>query len=99
MRAGIAAKRHSFGPVHIIGDWTKRHDAARYYVSDQIVNRLTWRHGRKRFWIEPSFRDYKGYGFDLEKSRIADFNTVHFLNQGKYQGVRVKVNSRQTRLK
>ena len=75
----ILTRQHSFGPVHIIGDWTKRHDAARYYVSDQIVNRLTWRHGRKRFWIEPSFRDYKGYGFDLEKSRITDTNCLNRL--------------------
>jgi len=68
----ILTKRHAYGPVHVIGDWTKRHDTARYYVSDQIVDRFTWRRGRKRFWTEPSFRDYKGYGFDLEKSHIVD---------------------------
>ena len=25
---------------------------------------------RKRFWIEPTFRDWKSYGFDLENSKI-----------------------------
>ena len=72
----ILTKRHSYGPVHVIGDWTKR---PRYYVSDQIVNRHTWRYGRKRFWIEPSFRDYKGYGFDLEKSHIVDTGRLNRL--------------------
>jgi hypothetical protein len=31
-----------------------------------------WRRGRKRYWIEPTFRDWKSYGFDLEKSKLAD---------------------------
>ena len=34
------------------------------------ADRKAWRRGRKRFWIEPTFRDWKSYGFDLEKSKL-----------------------------
>lgn len=63
-------KQHAFGPVHLLVDWTQKHDTPRYFVSDQLTNRHTWRRGRKRFWIEPTFRDWKSYGFDLEKSKL-----------------------------
>jgi hypothetical protein len=63
-------QRHAFGPVHLLVDWTQAHDKPRYFVSDQMTSRHTWRRGRKRFWIEPTFRDWKSYGFELEKSKL-----------------------------
>lgn len=63
-------KRHAFGPVHLLVDWTQKHDKPRYFVSDQLTSRHTWRRGRKRYWIEPTFRDWKSYGFDLESSKL-----------------------------
>ena len=36
----------------------------------QPADRHAWRRGRKRFWIEPFFRDWKSYGFDLENSKL-----------------------------
>jgi hypothetical protein len=68
----ILTQRHQFGPVHLLVDWTQNHDHARYFVSEQITNRHSWRRGRKRFWIEPTFRDWKSYGFDLEASKLDD---------------------------
>lgn len=61
---------HDFGPVNLIADWTHADDTPRYVATDRPANRLTWRHGRKRFWIEPTFRDWKSYGFDLERSHL-----------------------------
>jgi hypothetical protein len=72
-------QKHIFGPVHLLVDWTQNHDSPRYFVSDQKTSRHTWRRGRKRFWIEPTFRDWKSYGFDLEKSKIHCSNRLTML--------------------
>ena len=63
-------RRHSFHPVHLTVDWKHQQDYPRYVICDRPTNCQTWRQGRKRFWIEPFFRDYKSYGFDLESSKI-----------------------------
>lgn len=65
-------RQKAFGPVHLLLDWTHEDDHPRYIVTNQWPDRHAWRRGRKRFWIEPLFRDWKSYGFDLESSRIAD---------------------------
>jgi hypothetical protein len=63
-------QKHAFGPVNLIADWTTEEETPRYSVVDQRADRHTWRRGRKRFWIEPLFRDWKSYGFDLESSKL-----------------------------
>lgn len=63
-------RQHAFGPVNLIADWTTDEEFPRYVVLDQPADRHAWRRGRKRFWIEPSFRDWKSYGFDLEASKL-----------------------------
>jgi len=63
-------QKHAFGPVNLIVDWPGNEDTPRYVVTDQPANRHAWRRGRKRFWIEPFFRDWKSYGFDLESSKL-----------------------------
>jgi len=65
-------REHAFGPVNLIADWCPHEEGPRYVVSDRRANRQAWRRGRKRFWIEPFFRDWKSYGFDLERSRLVD---------------------------
>lgn len=65
-------QKAAFGPVHLLVDWTYQTDSPRYLVCHQPTTRYTWRRGRKRFWIEPLFRDWKSYGFDLEASQIDD---------------------------
>lgn len=62
----------AFPRVHLMVDWTHQDDHPRYVVSDQPANGRSWRRGRKRFWIEPTFRDWKSYGFDLETTHILD---------------------------
>jgi hypothetical protein len=66
----ILTQQHAFGPVNLVADWTSNEETPRYVVTDQHADRNTWRRGRKRFWIEPFFRDWKSYGFDLESSKL-----------------------------
>lgn len=63
-------REHAFGPVNLIADWTRDEETPRYVVLDQPADRHAWRRGRKRFWVEPAFRDWKSYGFDLEGSKL-----------------------------
>ena len=49
-------KEHNFGPVNLIVEWRAKEDHPRYIVLDQKADRHAWRRGRKRFWIEPTFR-------------------------------------------
>jgi hypothetical protein len=65
-------RSEAFPSVHLMVDWTYDGDTPRHVVCDQPTNRLSWRRGRKRFWIEPTFRDWKSYGFDLETSHITN---------------------------
>lgn len=62
----------AFPNVHLLADWTRNWKKTRYVICQQPTNRDSWRRGRKRFWIEPLFRDWKSYGFDLEASCITD---------------------------
>ncbi len=65
-------KKHAFADVHLMADWTHNWETPRYVVCHQPTDHRSWRRGRKRFWIEPTFRDWKSYGFDLETSQITD---------------------------
>jgi hypothetical protein len=68
----LLTREHAFGPLNLLANWRPTEEAPRYVVSDQRADRQTWRRGRKRFWIEPLFRDWKSYGFDLERSHLVD---------------------------
>jgi hypothetical protein len=63
-------QKHAWSNVHLMVDWTYQGDHPRYVVCHRPTGRDTWRQGRKRFWIEPTFRDWKSYGFNLEASKI-----------------------------
>jgi hypothetical protein len=62
--------QHAFGPVNILAHRFRGDAWPHYWVTDLPADRRAWRRGRKRFWIEPSFRDWKSYGFDLERCQI-----------------------------
>ena len=64
--------KHDFGPVNLMADWSGHQEYPRYWVLDLPATPQAWRRGRKRFWIEATFRDWKSYGFDLERSKIGD---------------------------
>jgi len=63
-------REHAFGPVNLMADWPVTQDHPRYWGLDQSAHKHAWRRGRKRYWVEPTFRDWKSYGFDLERSQI-----------------------------
>lgn len=68
----ILTSEHAFGPVSLLALGPRGKDPARYFSLDQPADKQAWRRGRKRFWIEPTFRDWKSYGFDLEHSGLQD---------------------------
>lgn len=75
-------QEHAFGPVNLIADWPVAQDSPRYWALDLPADRLAWRRGRKRYWIEPTHRDWKSYGFDLERSQLDEATRLNVLMQG-----------------
>jgi hypothetical protein len=75
-------EKHAFGPVNLVAQWSVNEDSPRYWATDQPADRQTWRRGRKRFWIEPTFRDWKSYGFELERSKLDDADRLQVLVLG-----------------
>jgi hypothetical protein len=63
-------QQRAFPEVHLIVDGTRKWETPHYFACDQPTDGHSWRRGRKRFWIEPTFRDWKSYGFDLEASHL-----------------------------
>jgi hypothetical protein len=66
------SKEHDYGPLQVVADWTNEQESPRYWALDLVADRQAYRRGRKRYYIEPTFRDGKSYGFDLEGSKITD---------------------------
>jgi len=75
-------ERHAFGPVNLLAHWSPHEDTPRYWAVDQPADRHAWRRGRKRYWIEPGFRDWKSYGFDLERSKLDEAERLQVLLLG-----------------
>ncbi|MFN8444603.1 MAG: transposase [Caldilineaceae bacterium] len=75
-------KDEPFGPVNLIADWSPNQPFPRFWATDLTADAQAWRRGRKRFWIEPTFRDWKSYGFDLERTQISDPARLHLLILG-----------------
>lgn len=71
--------KHNFGPLNLIADWSINQAQPGYWALDLPANAQAWRRGRKRFWTEPTFRDWKGYGFDLERTKIDDPDRLNSL--------------------
>ena len=82
-RNGIYLTReHQFGPLNLLADWSPQQEQPRYWALDLPADRHAWRRGRKRYWIEPTFRDWKSYGFDLERSQINESHSLDVLLLG-----------------
>lgn len=75
-------QQQRWGPVNLIADWSSKQDYPRFWAVDLPSDAQAWRRGRKRFWIEPTFRDWKSYGFDIEQSQIDDPNRLQVLVLG-----------------
>jgi hypothetical protein len=75
-------QQQHWGPVNLIADWSSNQDHPRFWAVDLPADAQAWRRGRKRFWIEPTFRDWKSYGFDIEQSQIDDPDRLQLLVLG-----------------
>jgi len=75
-------QEHAFGPINLMADWSVNQDAPRYWALDQPADAHAWRQGRKRYWIEPTHRDWKSYGFDLERSQLDEAERLTVLMLG-----------------
>lgn len=58
--------------MNIIVDWSPEQRAARFWATDLPADRRARRRGRQRYWVEPSYRNLKSYGFELKGSRLTD---------------------------
>jgi hypothetical protein len=72
-------QKHNFGPLNLIADWSINQAYPGYWALDLPATAQAWRRGRKRFWTEPTFRDWKSYGFDLERTKIDDPDRLNSL--------------------
>ena len=68
----LLTQKHAFGPVNLIAEWSENQPHPRYWSLDLPATKQAWRRGRKRYWTEPLYRDWKSYGFDLEATKIDD---------------------------
>lgn len=75
-------REHQFGPLHLMADWSAHQATPRYWALDVPPDAQAWRRGRKRYWIEPGFRDWKSYGFDLEQSHLSECRRLEVLLLG-----------------
>lgn len=75
-------QQQRFGPVNLVGDWSPNQEYPRFWATDLPADPHAWRRGRKRFWIEPTFRDWKSAGFDLEQTQIDDASRLQLLVLG-----------------
>ncbi len=73
------ARSHRFGPINLIADWSPNQEYPRFWVTDLPADPNAWRRGRKRFWIEPTFRDWKSAGFDLEQTKLDHADRLYSL--------------------
>lgn len=66
----LFTEKYAFGPVNVLARCFVGDAWPHFWVLDLPADRKAWRRGRKRYWIEATFRDWKSYGFDLERCRI-----------------------------
>jgi hypothetical protein len=65
-------EEHEFGPVNVIAYWDREKERVRYVATSRRACRATLNWGKRRSWIEATFRDLKSGGFQLESSRITN---------------------------
>ena len=68
--ANVRVTRQQAGPAHFLAYWRRGEDEPWYLLSDQPINRATIRIYAQRFWVEPMYRDFKSFGWNIEASRI-----------------------------
>lgn len=65
-------KEHEFGPVNIISYWDREKKEIRYTATNLRACKTTLNWGKRRSWIDATFKDFKTGGFQLESSKLTD---------------------------
>lgn len=63
-------KKHEYGPVNLIAYWDREKKQIRYSATSRRACKATLNWGKRRSWIEATFRDFKSGGFQLESSKL-----------------------------
>jgi len=66
----LLTKEHEFGPVNVMAYWDREKKQIRYTATSRRACRTTLNWGKRRSWIEATFRDFKSGGFQLESSKL-----------------------------
>ncbi len=65
-------KEHEYGPVNLMAYWDREKKQIRYSTTSRRACKATLNWGKRRSWIEATFRDFKSGGFQLESSKLTD---------------------------
>jgi hypothetical protein len=65
-------KEHEFGPLNIIAYWDREQKEIRYTATNRRACKTTLNWGKRRSWIDATFKDFKTGGFQLESSKLTD---------------------------
>jgi hypothetical protein len=68
----VSEGEHEFGPVNLMAYWDREKKQIRYSATSRRACRATLNWGKRRSWIEATFRDFKSGGFKLESSKLTD---------------------------
>jgi len=65
-------KEHEFGPVNVMAYWDREDKEVRYVATSRHACKSTLNWGKRRSWIDATFKDFKTGGFQLESSKLTD---------------------------
>jgi len=68
----VRVTRQQAGPAHFLAFWARGEEEPWYLLSDQPIDRATTHTYARRAWVEPMYRDFKSFGWNLQASRIRD---------------------------
>lgn len=68
----LLTKEHEFGPVNLMAYWDREEKDVRYAATSRPACKATLNWGKRRSWIDATFKDFKTGGFQLESSKLTD---------------------------
>jgi len=69
-------KEHEFGPVNVMAYWDREEKEVRYAATSRHACKSTLNWGKRRSWIDATFKDFKTGGFQLESSKLTDLDRM-----------------------
>ena len=76
-------QKHDYGWVYLVIHWQKGEDEPWYLVSNRAASASALiRMYKRRMWVEETFGDMKGHGFDLEATYLDDPQRIERLILG-----------------